>query len=204
MSGVIEPYGRFNAQPAPEYDNRDSLREDREREIFNSKRVSRPAYTREDPPCECGMSWTERYRVELIDPDDPDKGIRQIDQHEGRDHPWHGTSRVASVKPGYDQVTFPIMKKNAVSRMGEDEIVSPEGSLWRLQKVIGDAKFDLLKQCIAAGVHMVTDIQAEVVVRVSAKTLTDKAGSIVKLKEGKDATEVTILLPNGDFTFGSH
>lgn len=204
MTDEVVEYGRFNAQPAPEYDDRESLQADREREIYNSKRVSRPAYTREDPPCECGMTWQERYRPELIDPDDPEKGIRQVDRHEGEDHPWRGTSRVKNAKPGYDQVTFPIVKKNGIARMGEDEIVSPEGSLWRLQKVIGDAKFDLLKQCIAAGVHMVTDIQAEVVVRVEAKTLTDKAGSIVKLKDGRDVHEVTILLPNGEFTFGSH
>lgn len=203
MTEVIptpEEYGRFNAVPAEEYEARQSRREDREREIYDSKRTSRPAYTRPDPPCECGMDAAMRYTW-APDPERPGEHI-QVDRHAGADHPWRGTVRVENVKPGYDKATFPLQKKNAVARMGEDELVSPEGSLWRLQRVIGDAKFDLLKQCIAAGVHMVSDIQAEIVVRVEAKTLTDKAGSVVKVKEG--VQEVSILLPNGQFTFGGY
>lgn len=199
-----ETYGTFDAKPAPEYEERESRELDRQSEIYASKRVSRPAYTREDPPCEvCGMSGMTRFKVEK-DPDDPDddEKWRTVDQHAGADHPWRGTVRITGVRPGYDKATFPIVKKNAIARMKEDELISPEGSLWRLQQLIGDAKFELLKKCVAAGVHMVTDIEAEVVVRVEAKTLTDKAGSIVRVKEGVE--EVSILLPNGDFKLGGY
>jgi hypothetical protein len=160
---MSEPeYERFESQPAPAYDEREVLA-DREREIYASKRVSRPAYTRPDPD---------------------------------------GTVRVENVKPGYDKATFPIQRKNAIAKMAEDEVISPEGSLWRLQRLIADAKFDLLKQCVNSGVHMVSDIEAEIVVRVEARVLTDKAGIITRVKEGVD--EVSILLPNGEFRFGGY
>ncbi len=191
----IEPYGRFDAKPASEYEDRESRELDRGREIYGSKRSTRPSYTRPDPGCECGLP-------QYVEDIDETGAVHLRETHLDLDHPYHGTVRVANVQPGYDKATFPIQRKNAISRMQEDELISPEGSLWRLQQLIGDAKFELLKQCIAAGVHMVSGIQAEVVVRVEAKVLTDKAGSVIKVKEGVE--EISILLPNGEFRFGGY
>lgn len=151
----------FQARPLLEMDdeeryNAEAHTADVHRDIYASKRSSRPAYTRPDPP---------------------------------------GTRRERNVKPGYDQVTFPVMRANQIAKIGADELRSPTGTLWLLQKAIFDAKFDLLKQCIASGVHMVSDINAEIVIRLEAAVLTDKANTVLKVPEG--VLEVPILVPNG-------
>lgn len=207
-------YGRFDAKPVEEDYNAEARMADREVDIYATRRSSRPSYTRPDPPCNiCELYERDRYPedhplagqyphtwVEVTARDE--EGAPTLTKTHVGDHQYAGTVRIPNAKPGYDKATFPIMKKNAVRSMREDDLVSPQGSLWRLQRLIADAKFDLLKQCVAAGVHMVSDIEAEIVVRVAAKSLTDKAGAIVKVKEG--VKEVSIFLPNGEFQFGGY
>lgn len=109
-----------------------------------------------------------------------------------RENP-EGTVIEERFRPGYDRVSFPIMKRRDIMRMGEQDFKSEEGTLWRFQRAIADAKFDLLKQCIGEGEHMVSDIQAHIVVEFEVRSLTNKAKMIVRVPA--NAELASVLLP---------
>src|SRR4051812_31806397 len=115
-----DEYGRFPSQPVePDYSK--DAHGDHEREIYASRRSSRPSYTRPDPPCpECGRPQFETVGAGTYHP-------LTIETHADNrmGHAYGGTIRIKNAQPGMDKVTFPVMRQNQIKRMKDDELVSP-------------------------------------------------------------------------------
>lgn len=197
-----KPLGQNDLFEVPEDYNATGIQDADGRDVYARNRSGRAAYLRVDPPCpKCGRYEFEYKReAPIAEGDDP--VVERIETHKGADHEYLGTKREPDPdNPGYDRVTFPIMKSREIVKMGMDEIENEEGTLWTLREKVREAKFHLLKRVVAEGNHMVGDLTASVVIEFECQTLTDKAKMIVRV--APDAETVQLLLPNGNFRASS-
>jgi hypothetical protein len=90
------------------------------------------------------------------------------------------------------RVVHQVQRVGVKTRTGESELASSpdaEGSLWLLQRRLGDAKFDFIKSLIEHGQQTVAPIEASVEIIVEAEVVSVEAGNVAPRDQGQYAYE---------------